>query len=223
MRRKRVARGGRLCCALLGTGARHVPVLSRMVAGSYDALSDDAGSGSGGAWSPFAPRPALSSGGSGASLVEGLASFATRSGRFGGGAQVQRQSAGTALSGTAPIIATPSFTGAAPQSPASSARISASISGIIRRISAAIKSASYRRVSSGTIAGRFATHSGNRAGRFRRDRPLGIAIRRLGRFLGGRRGGLLADCGFGNGYTHSAANSKRRHAGRASRRRHRRR
>ncbi|MGH2391641.1 MAG: hypothetical protein ACRDIE_25885, partial [Chloroflexota bacterium] len=77
-----------------------LPVLSRTVAGSYNALSEEEGSGAAGAWSPFAPRPALSSGGAaGAALVEGLASWTARAGRLGAGAPVQRQVEAQSLSG----------------------------------------------------------------------------------------------------------------------------
>jgi hypothetical protein len=144
------ARGSEAAVLRAFSGPPPMPVLSRMVASNYDALSDDVGSGAGGAWSPFAARPALS-GGSGGALVEGMASYATRSGRLGGGAQVQRQSVGTGLSGTIPSIAGATAAGgSAAQSPSAAQAASGIVPAVSTRI---VPSASQSGISAAPLVG----------------------------------------------------------------------
>ncbi|MGH2409632.1 MAG: eCIS core domain-containing protein, partial [Chloroflexota bacterium] len=78
-----------------------IPMLSRMVAGSYEALGSDREPSSKSIWSGFTPRPALSGGGAGPAMAEGLAAWTARTAGASliqGGSPVQRQAAVAGLS-----------------------------------------------------------------------------------------------------------------------------
>jgi len=86
------------------SGPAPIPVLARMVAGSYDALGSEREPGSESIWSGFSPRPALSGGGSSGAMAEGLAAWSSRASRASltaGGAPIQRQAAVAGVSSPA--------------------------------------------------------------------------------------------------------------------------